>query len=158
LLGLSIDNWLKVIQIIATIFFGGAAICVSVYQLKIAQVKQKLELYDRRLVILKLTKEYVSKVLNDPSYSSQDFADFKVSTAESRFLFGGDINQKVNKLVELGTEIDLQNIYLQEMRSGFHPSSAPDSPARERAKLCKNLIKTYEDMNEILRKYMSLDS
>jgi len=78
--------------------------------------------------------------------------------SEARFLFGDNINKKIEWLKRVGFEIDMQNIYMEEMRTGGHVPNAPKSPAKEKARLKNSLLENEEELFELFREYMKLDS
>ena len=153
---MTLDQWLKVGQIIAALAIGVSAVAVSVQQLKIAKSKQRLELYDRRLLTLQTTQSYLNKILNSNEFSSQDVVDFQKSTSEAKFLFDADVNEQLKWLIKVGLQIDVYNFYLQEMRSGANIPYAPKNTARERAALLISVNRKYDAILNMFARYMDM--
>ncbi|MGJ8559762.1 MAG: hypothetical protein ACSHX3_05960 [Litorimonas sp.] len=153
---MNLDFGVKVAQIIVTVCFGIAAIIVSFQQLKISKIKQRLELYDRRLKILSVVQEYVSKCLNSNDFSTFDVVEFRQFTAEAKFLFGSDLNTEIERLISIGYEIDLQIITMKEMIEA-HVFDKSQNPAREKLKLTRSMRSSYERIIEIFGKYLNLN-
>ena len=109
------DLLIKVFQIFATIAFGFAALIVSCQQLKIAKIKQRLELYDRRLVIIKSTEDFIARIIH-AEFKTQDVVSFSNSISEAKFLFGADVNNYLMKIKDSAFEVDMMNISMAEER------------------------------------------
>lgn len=153
---MTLDQWLKLAQILAAIVFGVAAVIVSSQQLKVSKSKQRLELYDRRKAILSVLTEYVSLALHSSEFSSKDVAEFRSKTSESKFLFGPDINTELDQFFRIGMSLENQNSIMREISLGNREEHSTKNPVRARLALVREMSSRYEDFIETIGKYLDL--
>ena len=158
MLALSLDHWFTVAQISTAIFFSVAALIVLAQQLKNAKIKQRLELYDRRLNILKVSQEHTSKLLNDNEFAARDTVNFRTSIAEAKHLFKKEVVKELSNLADKGFEIHHLQAFVDENLRGIVSEKSPKKPARKMADL---KISIHDDSDRLFKcfdKYLNLNS
>lgn len=80
-------------------------IVISIQQYKINKQRLKHELYDRRLVVYKHMKTYLSEIMRDGKVSYNRAMKFNFDTSESTFLFDDEINDKIKEIYEKSIDL-----------------------------------------------------
>lgn len=84
---------------------------IAVQQYKINKQRLKHELYDRRMVVFKHIKSYLSEIMRDGKVTSDRVMKFNFDTSEATFLLDDKINDRIKEIYE--KSIDLAYLHEQ---------------------------------------------
>ncbi|MHB8735135.1 MAG: hypothetical protein ACYC6M_07525 [Terriglobales bacterium] len=87
-MGLTLDQWLRIVSAISTLAIGVAASFLAYQQFRISRSKLKFDLYDRRLRLLRSVRDFASVVALG---GEADSGALYRSTIERHFLFEEDV-------------------------------------------------------------------
>ena len=122
---MTLDVFLRVVSAASTLLIGVAASWLAYQQFKISRVKLKFELYEKRLALFRIVREFASDIaINHTTNASQTLSDtgkFYRDTIEHRFLFNTDVSayfddvyQKAKALADVELELSRPNITMEE--------------------------------------------
>ncbi|MGM0519096.1 MAG: hypothetical protein ACQERD_05600 [Campylobacterota bacterium] len=84
---------------------------IALQQYRINKQRLKHELYDRRMIVFKHMKTYLSEIMRDGSVSYDRAMKFNFDTSEAIFLLDDKINARIKKIYE--KSIDLAQLQEQ---------------------------------------------
>jgi hypothetical protein len=58
---------------------------------RIASERLRLDLFDRRYKVFKVTRKFLATILEKASFETRELAEFSLATSDAEFLFGRDI-------------------------------------------------------------------
>jgi len=103
---------------------------IAVRQYRSNRLKQRLELYDRRLAVYNATMKFIRIAAYHNKIEDKDVDEFLVATEAATFLFGRDVNNYLTTVYARAT-------HLQSLRN-VNPHDIPIEMAKKRMR----------DMNE----------
>lgn len=132
-----------------------ATIYIASRQYHLEKLKEKRELYEKRLAIFKSTTGLLAHILRHASVDDATLYKFVGDINESENLLGKDVRDYLWSLY-------LKGIELQELREKLYESNLPDGEERTSVALAKrDLLVWYGNQFEVARekfaKYLSLD-
>lgn len=152
-MGSSLDIWLKVLQILAALFVGGAAVWISLLQYRISNTKLRIELYDRRLLIYKETKKYVYNLLHGGDFQISEAIEFWGNVSEGKFLFNLNVSNELDQLYTLGASM----ASLQKRINRAHKKKLDTAELyKEEDKLRELITDKYNSVDDIFKPYLKL--
>lgn len=80
-----------VVQGIGVLVIGGVGARIAYVQLKLARVKLRHDLYDRRYAVFQAVRTLIAEVALHQNSTSETFGRFAVSTSDALFLFDDDM-------------------------------------------------------------------
>lgn len=132
-----------------------ATIYIAFRQYHLERLKERRELYEKRLAIFNSTMQLLSHIFRYSVADDGTLYKFVADTIESEFLLGKDIRDYLWNLY-------LKGIELQELREKLYESNLPDGEERTRVARAKaDLLVWYGNQFEVARekfaKHLSLD-
>ena len=101
---MTLDLFLRVVSAASTLIIGIAASWLALQQFRISRAKLKFELYDKRLVLFRIVRDFASAIALDhkrDSFNTLDEAGkFYRETIEHRFLFDADVSAYFDEIYE----------------------------------------------------------
>lgn len=149
-MAITLELLLKVISTLSTLAIGLAAWLLAYQQLKLSKSKLKFDLYEKRLALFKIVRDFASTlVLRGDADSGQLYRE----TIERYFLFDEDVCTYIGEMYERAKQVE------QTKQELSRPSLTPE----ERQSLNKKLVgdKTWffdqsDKMIEVFSKDLSI--
>ena len=92
-----------------TIVIAGIAVYIAYQQWQTNRRRLDLDLYDRRLRLYQAVVVYTSKVRTKFKPELEDIFELRRATAEADFLFGQDIKDYIDELIQHGGNLHMWN-------------------------------------------------
>ena len=109
------SNWIEILSAFLVPIITVIGLYIAYQQYQINQQRLKHELYERRLVIFKHMKTYLSEILSSNKVTTDRVLKFNYDVAESIFLVDENINKRIK-------EIYIKSIKMAGLYEQMYPS------------------------------------
>ncbi len=144
---------LKILSGLLTPIIAIIALYIAYQQYLINKRKLRLDLYEKRFIIFKETKNFLLKIIQDEKIATTELQIFIFSTKESRFLFENDISNLIENIVKNSKELSHLVAYFQ-----IKNPSATQTENYEKAEIKMNLSNwftlQYDNIEYTFEKYL----
>ncbi|MCX7355687.1 MAG: hypothetical protein NTY59_12830 [Alphaproteobacteria bacterium] len=87
-------------------------------QYKLGKQKIKLELFEKRWVILQAVRTFLGLVARDAAIDSEEVLQLRRKTFDAKFLFGEEISEYIDSIFKKGIELHTTEMMLKGMPVG----------------------------------------
>ena len=126
----SSHSWIDILSALLVPVIAIVGLIITYQQYKINQQRLKHELYERRLVIFKHMKTYLSEILSSGTVTYQRAMQFNYDVAESTFILNEDINNRIKEIYS--KSVDMATIY-ERLNPADGSSGLPKGEERTKA-------------------------
>jgi flagellar biosynthesis GTPase FlhF len=102
---------LKILTLILACF--GAYIAFQQY--RINHQKLKLDLFERRYAVFDAVKQLIHQVISEASVDNRHINEFKINTADAKFLFKDDVINYLQEILNKSIELKMYQTKLRAM-------------------------------------------
>jgi Na+-transporting NADH:ubiquinone oxidoreductase subunit NqrC len=106
--------WLGIIQVIATVVIAGAGVVIAAEQKRLADIRLRNDLFDRRLKIYDATKKILQQAVSERDLGGDKFINFAIETNEAAFFFSQNIIDYIDEISKTIADMRVQqSIYIE---------------------------------------------
>ena len=159
-LPVSTTNIIDILSALLVPVIAIVGIVIAYQQYKINQQRLKHELYERRLIIFKHMKMYLSEILRRGTITYDRAMEFNYDTSESTFLLDKIINEKIREIYTKSIDMASLNeqMYPSNGGNGLPVGEERTIVAHEHALLLKWLIDQLTELKPLFSKHLALHS
>jgi hypothetical protein len=115
--GESPDMWSQfgsIIQGLATVVIAVAGLTIAAQQKRLADIRLRNDLFDRRFKVYEATRTFLVEVSNKQLYGDSIFFAFIAGTNEAALLFGKDVVGYISEVSDNAVKMKLQKLRYNE--------------------------------------------
>lgn len=113
---MTLDLWLRIISTLSTFAIGVAVVVLAYQQFKISRSKLKFDLYERRLKLFNVVREFCGRVAMEGKINARDSSDLYHDTIERHFLFDQEIISYIGNVYERSKQLQRTRLELERPR------------------------------------------
>lgn len=140
------------ITVFLTIWVSIIIAIVSYQQYKVAHVKLKLDLYEKRFAVFQGVREFLSIVLAKANFDMSEFYMFRAKTAEVDFLFGTDVVNFIKQVDKDALDFHVKKASLEGVAVGNERSRLVEAEIKALEKLTNKIT----EIKVVFRDYLEL--
>ncbi len=157
----TIDQWLRLFQIIATFTVGGAGVFIAWQQMRSTNLRLKMDMYDRRLRVYDSVQTLLFKMGYSRLFNEDDILKFLKQVEAANFLFNDDVKHEIAQLKKLGFELcslseEIADNLKQKNDPGVGVQDERAALQLKRRKIKENIRNTAEKSLRLFDKYLDL--
>ena len=104
---------------IATLFLSIAVVVIAALQLRVADDKLRLDLFDRRYKVYDVTRKFLIQIAQYNSFDESELVDFAAGISDAEFPFRADVVEYLKQIRKRALDMrDQQMILEQELQDG----------------------------------------
>lgn len=139
-------------QVLTSLIVGLLAAYIAYQQWKTNHLKLKHDLYERRLVVYDSLMEFLADVVRLGNCNLKTLLEFNRRTRESRFLFGKDVSEYLQRVYENG--VDLHTA--EEQFAALPQGEEKIAVIKKRTEKTKWLSDQFIEAPDLFEKYLRL--
>lgn len=151
---MSQKDWVDILTAIAQILIAAAVAYVAFRSYFLSKESHRLSLFDKRYNVFSVIKKFFDNFIISATVENKNLSEFIIGTVEVDFLFGADIADYKNEVIE-------KSIQLIQIHSKFN-RGIQDKQERERLANESMELETWfaiqgKEIKEIFKKYLCFD-
>jgi hypothetical protein len=123
---MTLDTWLRIISTISTVLIGLAAFFIAYQQFKISRSKLKFDLYERRLKLFNVVKDFCGQTAMKGRIETAESSALYHDTIERHFLFEQAISAYIGEVYERAKQLQRTQLELERPRLADEEKTALD--------------------------------
>ncbi len=119
-------DWIDILSSFGIVIVGLMTAYIAFRQHKNDSIRLRLDVYDKRFEVYRAVREYLSGIFRNGDVDIKALRQFTVGTAQAEFLFGKEVNDKLEALYQKGVRLnyvekrlDDNNLEIGEERNKF---------------------------------------
>lgn len=153
-------NW--ICPLFITIIFSGLNIVVAKCNIKIARQQGKMQndafcfqLYEKRMAIYDSVDKILCRIVQNGKVDTKDVFDYNHARKDVEFLFGSDICESYDSILETILRLHVLGTYIEENIRCKRTTEDHRQMCEEEAQKWKLLSEQNKELSEKIKKYIS---